>query len=772
MNFVTDLLSDITDDLGGQSGTSAISGQDGLSQGKIFSTSLASLERSAPVLGPGNGSSVVEGMGCVQRWYGCSSTEDCCAGTQCRVGDRRCLSEADFNWAKNADHEKGDAGALDRNPDLLYRPSKKLPANCKYNYETKSNWNWVQPLEGGGGPEDRFNYSNLESAKKKCSSIEACKAITHDAYGFNLRTGTQNGPSPGYNTWIKDAKCDQSKDKTGKTELPSMKNLICPIDFPFMSTDPGVCYNNPNAAEAGSGPCGSWCALGDSASSSGVEAVGCGWPNDSLMCKNKSQFKSLRYVMVNVDNPNSFGGMMIAGEKWRSTNGFSEGGGPAEAKGAPYVWDDKNHMYRATPPEDQFRLWYNGGRYHGPDSPDRSGPSKKGWCIGGGFTAKWQTPGQFLEKAGGDNEWGSIMFFLPSDNEEDPSGDYVRADEYFKGNASDMQWVNDLNQNTAWGVLSEIGGMTVRQPEPLEGPPHVSSCPGDLCEGKDGWYCGGGDVSESNRVCQGGEWRSLDAEWGEDWYAQFKKQKRDTILGLNEMSDKERKEIAKDKADYSNAEAAVKSGAAVVASTQQFIEDQNNQIQQDASRLGADFNASGGDFGLGTKSEVTDAVKAKLQELDSALTAFEAGSGKSGSLSSGSYSQLQSIAKQIDSAISQDDGADKAYTRAWDQSRQHAAKLMDRYQAVKLRDEQEMPVSMEEVEGQLESSELKHNASFYGWALWAALVAMLVGITVHFTMFRGSKNMSIIVMGIVAIGLAYVGYNMYLLARKTQVLIR
>ena len=183
----------------------------------------------------------------------------------------------------------------------------------------------------------------------------------------------------------------------------------------------------------------------------------------------------------------------------------------------------------------------------------------------------------------------------------------------------------------------------------------------------------------------------------------------------------ERKEVAKGKADYSNAEAAVKSGAAVVASTQQFIEDQNNQMQQDASRLGADFNASGGDFGLGTKSEVTDAVKAKLQELDSALTAFESGSGKSGSLSSGSYSQLQSIAKQIDSAISQDDGADKAYTRAWDQSRQHAAKLMDRYQAVKLRDEQEMPISMEEVEGQLESSELKHNASFYGWALWAAL---------------------------------------------------
>ena len=1193
MNFVTDLLSDITDDLGGQNDVkNTLDSKSSIDQGKLFTRKMESLGRSAPTLSEGGSNPVVEGMGCVQRWYGCSATEDCCDGLQCRVGDKRCLTQDDFNWARNNDHAKGDAGALNRDPSILYRSSPGESA-CMISYKPKANWNVDRPITGGGGPDDRYNYSTLEAAEEQCNKMSNCKAITKDGFGYNLRDGAGAGPWKGMNSWEKQStECDvspplgtvkgfsgpnmqpkypwggagvsfkidygivpseakngglvmgpesitlsgatphteangvytnllswgadfpvwtltpsppgkiillsysnprsneagggyarwmitshdvppggdgsaasiisnddwynegdllygantkapykyqvnfnevviirkdggvwesapgylnpltkkfgnklvnlwmppirmaekpswfawyawmekktilypplgssngfavpwiggsydfkvtynlksvtqaqgivmgpssvtisganeypeangvysnlrawgggvlpawsltssppgkviilsysnprsdmsgiigaqwlitshdlrpgddssgtalinsnanwfkegellyganptqpyspqinldddvqvcndphfgdgsdcwnpapqkealrakypggkinfwmpprfdfndstrywfawakeyQPKAEGKKTELPSMKNLICPIDFPFMSEDPGVCYNNPKAAAAGSGPCGSWCALGDSSSGSGVEAKGCGWPNDGLMCKNKSKFKSLRYVMLNVANPNSFGGMMIAGEKWRSTGGFSQGGAPAEAKGAPYVWDNQNHMFRATPPEDQYRIWYNGGRHHGPDSPEKSGPSVKGWCVGGGFGAQWQTPGQFLQKVDGGiaNRWGSIMYFLPSDNPEDPSGDYVRADEYFKNNPSDMQWVNDLNQNTAWGVLSEIGGISVRKPEPLEGPPHVPTCPSDACPGKDGWYCGGADISGSSDVCEDGKWKDLKSIWGDDWYQQFQIQKSNTLMGYNDMSQNDKDMINQGKKDYSTAEASIKSGAEVIASTKQFLVDMNNELALEAGVVMADLES--------TDELQGDPLSGQLQD---ALTNFQSsvskGGSESSSLSSPSYQTLLKVSSQVSQKIAQDDGSNIAYINAWKRSNEQVQGLLAKYQRIKSADSRADPTALAQLQGQLESSSLKHTASFYGWVLWAGLVVMLVGLTMHFSLYGGFANRNIIVMAIVAVGILYVIYNMYLIALRTKIVV-
>jgi len=36
---------------------------------------------------------------CKNTWTGCDTTADCCLGLQCRVGDRRCLAKEDFEYA-------------------------------------------------------------------------------------------------------------------------------------------------------------------------------------------------------------------------------------------------------------------------------------------------------------------------------------------------------------------------------------------------------------------------------------------------------------------------------------------------------------------------------------------------------------------------------------------------------------------------------------------------------------------------------------------------
>jgi len=48
----------------------------------------------------------------VDRWFGCDTTSDCAFGTQCRVGDHRCLTLADFQWAEWVDNTQRDGTVM------------------------------------------------------------------------------------------------------------------------------------------------------------------------------------------------------------------------------------------------------------------------------------------------------------------------------------------------------------------------------------------------------------------------------------------------------------------------------------------------------------------------------------------------------------------------------------------------------------------------------------------------------------------------------------
>ena len=309
--------------------------------------------------------------------------------------------------------------------------------------------------------------------------------------------------------------------------LPSMNNMLCPIDYPFLSKHPqapGICYNNREKADSefGGAYCGQWCVLGDTPTSVKSGAGGCGWPSEALMCHNATRYKTNNYYLVSVANTDSFGGMMVAGKQWLGYN----------HRNAPYIWDETNHVYIATPPEDQYRLWYNGGKYHGPGSSDSPGPKTKGWCIGGDYRAG-QTP--FLKKPPGNRSgWGAIMFFLPSDDENNPVGTYVRGDTYMAqhGQPGDIEWTNNLDLNTAWGPLSRIGTMTVSAPPAAEGPPHVRDCPGESCDGSEGFYCGGSDIDQSSWACKNGKWQELASLSGADWTKEFDDLKTAAVRGV------------------------------------------------------------------------------------------------------------------------------------------------------------------------------------------------------------------------------------------------
>jgi len=52
------------------------------------------------------------GYSCTGEWSGCSTTSDCCPGLQCRVGDHRCLTQADFEYGKWADNAPNRDGTV------------------------------------------------------------------------------------------------------------------------------------------------------------------------------------------------------------------------------------------------------------------------------------------------------------------------------------------------------------------------------------------------------------------------------------------------------------------------------------------------------------------------------------------------------------------------------------------------------------------------------------------------------------------------------------
>ena len=80
------------------------------------------------------------------------------------------------------------------------------PPVCKTEYKSLPNKNIASVILGGGGPENRYNYDNLEAAQQQCSTMDNCSGITRDGYGYNLRSG---GPSPwtGMSSWQKEKVC-------------------------------------------------------------------------------------------------------------------------------------------------------------------------------------------------------------------------------------------------------------------------------------------------------------------------------------------------------------------------------------------------------------------------------------------------------------------------------------------------------------------------------------------------------------------------------------
>ena len=88
-------------------------------------------------------------------------------------------------------------------------PSKDgfpAPPVCNTEYKSLPNKNIASVLIGGGGPENRYNYDNLEAAQQQCNAMDNCSGITRDGYGYNLRSG---GPSPwpGMSSWQKEKVC-------------------------------------------------------------------------------------------------------------------------------------------------------------------------------------------------------------------------------------------------------------------------------------------------------------------------------------------------------------------------------------------------------------------------------------------------------------------------------------------------------------------------------------------------------------------------------------
>ena len=85
-------------------------------------------------------------------------------------------------------------------------PSKDgfpAPPVCNTEYKSLPNKNIASVLIGGGGPENRYNYNNLEAAQQQCNAMDNCSGITRDGYGYTLRSG---GPSPwpGMSSWQKE----------------------------------------------------------------------------------------------------------------------------------------------------------------------------------------------------------------------------------------------------------------------------------------------------------------------------------------------------------------------------------------------------------------------------------------------------------------------------------------------------------------------------------------------------------------------------------------
>ena len=93
---------------------------------------------------------------------------------------------------------------------LLLQQMAALYDVCSSEYKEFPNSNIANPIKGGGGPLDRYNYDNLDDAQQQCDIMDDCSGITKDDAGFNLRSGLLSSDSRGFTSWQK-KKCVKSK---------------------------------------------------------------------------------------------------------------------------------------------------------------------------------------------------------------------------------------------------------------------------------------------------------------------------------------------------------------------------------------------------------------------------------------------------------------------------------------------------------------------------------------------------------------------------------
>ena len=95
---------------------------------------------------------------------------------------------------------------IDRNlAILLLQQMADLYDICNYEYKQLSNQVLKNPIKGGGGFQDRYNYDNLEEAQEQCNTMDDCTGVTKDNAGYNLRSSVAVGRN-GSTSWQKEKK--------------------------------------------------------------------------------------------------------------------------------------------------------------------------------------------------------------------------------------------------------------------------------------------------------------------------------------------------------------------------------------------------------------------------------------------------------------------------------------------------------------------------------------------------------------------------------------
>jgi len=175
------------------------------------------------------------GQGCTARWAACEYTEDCCPGLQCREGDKRCLTEGDYNYANSVDHTPPTAARA----VVLH---KTAPAG---------GWQW-------------WNINNEED----CAAAGGSGYAECAANGTKYCCGVCNGGATcSSNSGLEWCACinpgaPSSGEKAGNP-YATTSTMPCPPEYPHLAMygpqGEYYCYQNSDGSSGGGSGGGSLC---------------------------------------------------------------------------------------------------------------------------------------------------------------------------------------------------------------------------------------------------------------------------------------------------------------------------------------------------------------------------------------------------------------------------------------------------------------------------------------------------------------------------------